>query len=287
MAETWNPEDIDWYETFLFDCDGVLWRGDEPIPGVAPVVNQLREQGKQILFMSNNSTKSRKQYLSKMKSMNIRAEPNEIFHSAYTTARFLLQHPDFDPKTQMVVVIGEHGLLYELREAGLIVMSTHHLNQSDFSCVHYWNIPKNVGAIVVGYDRFFNFAKCTYALRCLQENPNALFISTNQDTLFPYRKVIIPGAGSMVAMLKNCFQREPINMGKPNTWAFQIAAEEFKIDPKHTLVIGDKLNTDIALGKRVGASTLLVSTGVGGSEKDEGVEFPDYTLSSVANLIKL
>ncbi|KAK3020500.1 hypothetical protein RJ639_045442 [Escallonia herrerae] len=150
---------IDSVETFIFDCDGVIWKGDSLIDGVPQTLDMLRSKGKRLIFVTNNSTKSRKQYGKKFETLGLSVTEEEIFASSFAAAAYL-KSIDF-PKDKKVYVIGEDGILKELELAGF-----HYLGGPEdggkkielkpgFLMEH----DENVGAVVVGFDRYFNYYK--------------------------------------------------------------------------------------------------------------------------------
>lgn len=271
----WKTEYVDRYDTFLFDCDGVIWRNQEPIEGAKESLAELRRLKKRVLFISNNATKNRDQYLQKFRDFGIEAEKGEIFNSAYIVAQFLSTHTEFDKNTDVVLLIGERGLMEELEEKYIRYIYPLRSNEYD---------SEMIKAVVVGLDREFAYYQGTRALRALTDNKDCMFISSNQDLTFPVEGgKIIPGAGSIVAMIRAASGKEPTNMGKPEQHAFKIIQKEFNLDPKRTLMIGDKCDTDIAFGNRAGTDTMLVYSGIT-RRNDYLTETPTYTLESVASL---
>ncbi|CAN1301187.1 Phosphoglycolate phosphatase 1B, chloroplastic [Linum perenne] len=174
---------IDSVETFIFDCDGVIWKGDKLIEGVPETLDMLRSRGKRLVFVTNNSTKSRKQYGKKFETLGLSVSEEEIFASSFAAAAYL-KSIDF-PKDKKVYVIGEEGILKELDLAGIqylggpgdgdkkIELKPGYLLEHD----------KDVGAVVVGFDRYFNYYKVQYGTLCIRENPGCLFIATNRDAV--------------------------------------------------------------------------------------------------------
>lgn len=252
---------LDGVDTLLLDCDGVLWRGSEGIKGVPETLAHLRKLGKRILFLSNNSTKSRAEYQTKFAEFGIDAAEEEIFNSGYATAMYLKQN-NF---TKTAYVIGEEGLATELTKAGITcrgVKEHAFLPEKMQRVVDALEVDPNIGAVVVGFDSMLTYAKIAFANFQLGNNPECLFIATNIDSTFPSQKGLIPGGGANVEMLKYASGKTPIVMGKPEPIALELIKESFHIDPKRTVMVGDRLDTDIAFGLRGGLQTLLVFTGV-------------------------
>ncbi|KAL5157805.1 Phosphoglycolate phosphatase 2 [Glycine soja] len=184
-----NCRDLfDSLEAFLFDCDGVIWKGDELIDGVPQTLEMLRAKGKKLVFVTNNSLKSRSQYAEKFRSLGISVSQDEIFSSSFAAAMYL-KLCDISGIGALlnvqVYVIGGEGILEELRLAGIAAFGgpgdankTINLKQNCF--VEY---DKSVGAVVVGIDPNINYYKLQYGTLCIRENPGCLFIATNRDAV--------------------------------------------------------------------------------------------------------
>ncbi|KAG4211466.1 hypothetical protein ERO13_A02G108400v2 [Gossypium hirsutum] len=170
-------------ETFIFDCDGVIWKGDKLIDGVPETLDMLRSKGKRLVFVTNNSTKSRKQYGKKFETLGLNVNEEEIFASSFAAAAYL-KSINF-PKDKKVYVIGEDGILKELELAGFQYLGGPEDGgkkielKPGFLMEH----DKDVGAVVVGFDRYFNYYKVQYGTLCIRENPGCLFIATNRDAV--------------------------------------------------------------------------------------------------------
>uniref|UniRef100_A0A9I9CXX8 phosphoglycolate phosphatase n=1 Tax=Cucumis melo TaxID=3656 RepID=A0A9I9CXX8_CUCME len=174
---------IDSVETFIFDCDGVIWKGDKLIDGVPETLDMLRSKGKRLVFVTNNSTKSRKQYGKKFETLGLNVTEEEIFASSFAAAAYL-KSIDF-PKEKKIYVIGEEGILKELELAGYQYLGGPEDGgkkielKPGFLMEH----DEDVGAVVVGFDRYFNYYKVQYGTLCIRENPGCLFIATNRDAV--------------------------------------------------------------------------------------------------------
>ncbi|XP_060184324.1 phosphoglycolate phosphatase 1A, chloroplastic-like [Lycium barbarum] len=259
-----NPgELIDSVETFIFDCDGVIWKGDKLIDGVPETLDLLREKGKKLVFVTNNSTKSRKQYGKKFETLGLSVSEEEIFASSFAAAAYL-KSIDF-PKDKKVYIVGEEGILKELDLAGI-----QHLGgpedgdkKIELKPGYMMEQDKDVGAVVVGFDRYFNYHKIQYATLCIRENPGCLFIATNRDAVTHLTDAQEwAGGGSMVGAILGSTKREPLVVGKPSTFMMDYVANEFNIQKSQICMVGDRLDTDILFGQNGGCKTLLVLSGV-------------------------
>lgn len=205
------------YDVFLLDCDGVLWSGTKLLPKVCETLDMLRSLGKKIVFVTNNSTKSRTAYKKKLSSMGINADIDEIFGSAYASAVYIKRVLNF-PEDQKVYVIGESGIEEELASEGIQYCGgTDPSERRDMTPDDYESMrpdPK-VGAVLCGLDTHINYLKLSRAFQYLKD-PNCLLLMTNIDSTYPTSNSLFPGAGSCSAPLLYATGREGKALGKPN-----------------------------------------------------------------------
>ncbi|KAL9236562.1 hypothetical protein vseg_011214 [Gypsophila vaccaria] len=278
-------------EAFVFDCDGVIWKGDQLIDGVSETLSMLRSKSKALVFVTNNSTKSRAQYAAKFHSLGISVSQDEIFSSSFAAAMYLksIQFPPDDK----VYVIGGDGILQELHLAGFTALGgpedankTVQLHDNLF-----FEHDKTVGAVVVGLDQHINLYKLQYATLCIRENPGCLFIATNRDAVGNMTSLQEwPGAGCMVSAVCGSTEKEPIVVGKPSTFLMEFLLKKFNIDTSRMCMIGDRLDTDILFGKRAGCKTLLVLSGVTTLSKLQDPAnniHPNFYTDKVSDLLEL
>jgi phosphoglycolate phosphatase len=219
-------------------------------------------QGKKIVFVTNNSRKSRRQYSKKFRSLGLEVTEEEIFTSSFAAAMFLKLN-NFPPEKK-VYVVGEDGILEELKLAGFECFGgpedgkKNIILEADFHFEH----DKSVGAVVVGLDQQFNYYKMQYARTCISENPGCLFIATNRDpTGHMTSAQEWPGAGTMVAAVSCSVQKEPIVVGKPSSFLMDFLLKSFNLETSRMCMVGDRLDTDILFGQSTGCKTLLVLSG--------------------------
>ncbi|MCD7460201.1 Phosphoglycolate phosphatase 1A, chloroplastic [Datura stramonium] len=238
---------IDSVETFIFDCDGVIWKGDKLIDGVPETLDLLREKGKRLVFVTNNSTKSRKQYGKKFETLGLSVSEEEIFASSFAAAAYL-KSIDF-PKDKKVYVVGEDGILKELELAGIQYLGGPEDGDKKIELKpgYMMEQDKNVGAVVVGFDRYFNYHKIQYATLCIRENPGCLFIATNRDAV-THLTDAQEWADKCHMSVQALLIRQDIS--------------RFKIQKSQICMVGDRLDTDILFGQNGGCKTLLVLSGV-------------------------
>jgi len=234
---------------YVFDLDGVMYLGDTQIPHATDAVRRLEDAGKCVYYLTNNSGRTRSSYQQKLRDVNGLDVPVErIFTSAYATALYL---SDSGAAGQSAFVIGESGLAAELAETGglRVVTSTDAVAHTE------------IDYVVVGIDRQFTYEKLRFAHAAVTRG-HATFIATNRDATFPLEEGEIPGGGSLVAAVATATGREPITIGKPEPHAYEAILRSAGVTAVESIMVGDRLDTDIAVGKRAGARTALVLTGV-------------------------
>ena len=241
---------LDITTTYVFDLDGVMYLGDTPIPYATETVERLSSAGKRVYFLTNNSGKTRHSYRDKLLQVNgLEVPVDTIYTSAYATALYLRDHRAAAGRT--VFVIGEAGLAQELEETGGLRAVT----------VPFLRPSSEIDFVVVGIDRNFTYEKLRYAHEAVTQG-HAEFIATNRDATFPMEHGEIPGGGSLVASVATACGRDPLTIGKPEPHAYEAILEAASVSAGQSIMIGDRLDTDIAIGNRVGAHTALVLTGV-------------------------
>ncbi|KAH7101688.1 p-nitrophenyl phosphatase [Auriculariales sp. MPI-PUGE-AT-0066] len=275
-----NKEDytnlLDSYDTWLFDCDGVLWHGDRLIDGALDVLALLRKHNKHILFVTNNATKSRRQYKAKFDNLGVEAHVDEIFGSAYASAVYISSVMQL-PKDKKVYVIGEAGLEEELANEGLSFVggtAPEDCAAGGFSFATY----EHDDSVAAVYSKAFQY---------LTRNPGCAFIATNEDSTYPAGAGMLPGAGSISAPLRYATKKDPIAVGKPNKTMLDCIRAKHDFDPKRAVMVGDRLDTDILFGQSGGLATLLVLTGVTQVEEVQGPDakvLPDFVTASIGDL---
>jgi len=262
----------DWFNSFdtvMTDCDGVLWVGAEAIPGSPDMIRRFRDLGKRVFYVTNNSTKHRREYKTKVDKLGFGGDLDEIVGTAYLAAAYLEQI-GFD-KNKLVYVVGSTGITQELDDVGIKYLPIGPDNIPEdgkwsLETLKFQPIPLNpeVGGVIAGFDINISYKKLLKAASYANK-PGAVFIATNTDEQFPMKgtDLIIPGTGSMVAAVSTAAGRKPIVLGKPSKFMFEIVQKRHPgIQPERTLMIGDRANTDILLGKNCGLQTLLVGSGV-------------------------
>uniref|UniRef100_A0A7E5A179 4-nitrophenylphosphatase n=1 Tax=Panagrellus redivivus TaxID=6233 RepID=A0A7E5A179_PANRE len=264
-------KDID---TFIFDADGVLWLGENVMAGSPKFLDYLIQLGKQVIILTNNATKSRAVYAKKLASMGYHSSitKDSIVNPAAVVADTLYR-AGINKNGKKVYLIGSQGVQEELDNLGITYFGTGHdpvSNQSDNRPFIYDleldEDVDDVGAVVVGYDKHFNYHKLMKAANYINQNENCIFVATNTDETCPGPNpdTVIPDAGPLVTAVQVACGREPIIVGKPHTAAFEYIRRRWTIDPAKTMMIGDRTNTDIKFGRDHGLRTMLVLSGCHG-----------------------
>jgi glycerol 3-phosphatase-2 len=228
----------DRYDAYLLDLDGVLYRADHPVEHAAAAVERLRERGRSVVFMTNNSSRTPSQVADRLLSVGVRASADEVVSSAIVTAELLHERGLAD-----AFVIGEDGVLEALDRAGIRVDGPD---------------ARSAEAVVVGWDRGITYDKLRTAALLVERG--AVLIATNADPSYPAPDGLWPGAGALLAAVVATTGVEPLVVGKPHAPLFQAACR--RAGGERPLVVGDRLDTDIAGAADLGLDSLLVLTGV-------------------------
>ncbi|XP_078670202.1 glycerol-3-phosphate phosphatase-like [Branchiostoma floridae x Branchiostoma belcheri] len=247
-------------DTVLTDCDGVLWQGTEALPGAAKTIAKLREMGKRIFFVTNNSTKSRLSYVEKLKNLGFEANEEEVYGTAYIAALYL---KNIAKVTGKVYMVGNKEMAKELDLQGISYTGVGP-DPIEGTVTDWKTLPLDpeVTTVLVGFDEHLSYMKMIKAASYLS-NENVQFVATNTDERLPVGNGrVIPGTGCILAAVHTAADRDPVILGKPSKFMFEVIKERHDLDPNRTMMIGDKLTTDIMLGHNCGLTTLLVLSGV-------------------------
>ena len=252
---------------FLFDMDGTIYEENRLFEGTIDLLNRICQIGGQFFFITNNSSKSVQDYVEKVNRMGISADRDNFFTSSQATILYLKEnHPG-----KCIYCQGTKSLVKELMDEGLDVVTEY----SDRAEV-----------ILVGYDTELTTQKMHDTCRMLLKD--LPYIATNPDYVCPMSFGFVPDCGSMCMMYKNATGREPIFIGKPEPTMIDIVREKTGYSKEETVVIGDRLYTDIASGINAGVSTVCVLSGEATVQDIQNGEIkPAYTLDSVKDLLKI
>jgi 4-nitrophenyl phosphatase len=256
------------FSTILLDGDGVLWKSDQPIPGINPFFDFLTEHHIKWALLTNNNTRTAQDYIDKLGKFGITANQDMVFTSSTATADYLLDRFGLGAHLH---VVGMDGLITTLREAGFILT----VGEEQ---------PKNVvSAVVAGMDRSINHQKIKIAMRLILDG--AAYIATNTDGSFPTPEGINPGTGMVIGALQFASGTEPYVVGKPQPQIFNTALKSLGSNKKETLMVGDRLETDILGANNLGIKTAAVLSGVTYREEINQKDIkPDYIFKDIADL---
>ncbi|MBN2478494.1 HAD-IIA family hydrolase [Candidatus Micrarchaeota archaeon] len=249
-------------KTIIFDMDGVLYLGKKAIKGAKETIERLRNEKYELYFLTNAATRSRKGRAEKMRGLGIYIKEGEIITSSYGAAYYIKQN---HPKSS-VYVVGETGLKDELRNAGIKIV-----------------VHDRPDIVLCGLDRKVNYKKLKTAFRGLANGAN--FIATNMDPSFPVEDGLLPGAGACVSFLIHASGRKPTVIGKPCTYLIEMIFQESRSKKEEIMIVGDRVETDILLGKKCRIKTCLVLSGITTKKDLQKIkEKPDYVIESIADL---
>lgn len=253
----------------VMDMDGVLFRGDTPLPEAVEALHILQSLGVKVAYLTNNSSHHRDELMAKMIRLGMPCTLEQMWGSAYATACYLrTEAPD-----ARVFVVGAAGLRRELQEAGLTVLPT----------------PEGVTHVVVGLDRGLSYDKLRDAHQAICQG--ATFIATNLDAALPDSlTTTAPGGGAVVAALRTSTGIEPILMGKPQTMGIGQIAAAWGVEAGDMAAVGDRLDTDIAAARRFGCLAILVLTGMATREQAQQAAHackPDVIINNLTELLPI
>jgi 4-nitrophenyl phosphatase len=246
------------YKGYLIDLDGTMYKGSERIEAASDFVKSLRDQGIPYLFVTNNSSRTPSQVADKLTEFDIPAKENQVFTTSQATVNYIYEQK----KQASVYVIGEEGLRTAIEEKGFMYAG------------------ENADFVVMGIDRAINYEKL--AVACLAIRNGAKFISTNGDIAIPTERGLLPGNGSLTALVSVSTQTQPVFIGKPESIIMEQALKVLGTSKEETLMVGDYYDTDILAGMNAGMDTLLVHTGVTTKELLAGYDRqPTYVVDTL------
>lgn len=249
-------------KNFIIDMDGVLIHGKRLIPGADDFINTLIKQKRKFLLLTNNPVYTPGDLAHRLQSVGIQIEENQIFTSAMATASFLhRQRPD-----GKAFVLGESGLTEAIHNIGYIITDM------------------NPDYVVLGETLAYNFQMIKKAIRLIHDG-GARFIATNPDPSGPSEGGIVPACGAMAALIEEASGVAPFFVGKPNALMMRTALNYLDVHSENTIMVGDRMDTDIVAGVTSGMETILVLSGV---TKEEDIDrfpyLPTHIKMSVADI---
>jgi HAD superfamily hydrolase (TIGR01457 family) len=249
---------------FLLDMDGTIYLENTLFEGVLDFLDYIKHIGGRYMFLTNNSSKSVDKYLEKLRAMNVPAKEENFLTSADAAAIYLNKH--FRDKT--IYALGTESFKSQLKKSGLMIVDT---LQSDISC------------LVMGFDTELTFQKLEDA--CILLGRGAEYVATNPDWVCPTWYGYVPDCGCVAEMLYRATKRRPVFIGKPQPEMALLAIEKSGFDKSETIIIGDRIYTDIACGVNAGITTALVLSGETKQKDVEESEIkPDYIFRDISAL---
>lgn len=253
---------------FIFDMDGVLYRGGDPLPGVSELLAAIERRGAGYVLATNNSMASPEQYAARLGQMGLTVGADKIQTSGTATRDYLTQHL---PAGAPVYVVGMPGLKEQIHEVG------------GFAVAEPAEGVSNTAAVVCGLDQTFTYDKLKAAFFAIRAG--AKFIATNIDSSLPTETGFVPGAGTIVAAIRTGTGVTPTVIGKPSPEVLIQAALELDATPDQSVMIGDRLDTDILAGNRANMLTTMVLTGVSSlADIAESEAKPDIVVAGLPEL---
>jgi arabinose operon protein AraL len=253
------------YRGWLFDLDGTIYLGERLTPGADAAIAALRAAGRRVAFLSNKPLQTRAEYAAKLTRLGVPAAPADVINSSLVLARYLR---DRDPGAP-VFVIGEPPMLDEMRAHGFEVRS-----------------DERVRWVVIAFDRTFDYAKLNVALQAVKQG--ARLIATNPDRTCPVEGGEIPDCAGMIAAVEAVTDKKvEAIVGKPSPIILEVALATLGVPARDAVIVGDRIETDIVMGRRLGLGTVLVLSGVTRADDPRiAAAAPDHVVRSVRDLVE-
>lgn len=254
----------------ILDMDGVLWRGETPVDGLVGFFDTMRRLGLGFVLATNNATKTAKQYEQRLATFGVSVPPGQILTSAEATAAYLNHH--YPPGTK-VYVVGEDGLHQAMSQRGFSILTAD----------GFVGDGARVDLVVVGFTRHVCYSHLASAAYLI--NNGARFIGTNPDVTVPSEFGLLPGAGSLLAYLETATDVKPEIVGKPKRRIFDEALTRLSSTTANTVMVGDRLTTDIAGAQAAGLRTILLLSGVSRMDDIATLDIrPDWVFADLVAL---
>jgi 4-nitrophenyl phosphatase len=257
-------------KNLIIDMDGVLWKGETPMSGLVEFFDTLRRKHKGFVLATNNATKTTDQYVEKLANFGVEIPIFQVLTSSEATAQFIRRQY---PARKKAYIVGEIGLQKAMHDQGFDLL------EAD----GFVGAGARADFVVVGMTRhvcYQHLASASYLI-----NHGAMFIGTNPDITLPTEVGPLPGAGSILAFIETATNVTPFIVGKPNEPMFKEALRRLDGNPADTVMVGDRLNTDIVGGHRAGLRTILVLTGISKEEELANVDVqPDWVFQDLIHL---
>lgn len=251
---------------YALDLDGTVYLGDELLPGARETIERLRADGARIVFVTNKPLERREDYAAKLAGLGVAADPADVVTALDSVVAYLAErHPG-----SRLLMIAERVTREVLAAAGWPTVDD----------------PADADVVVVSFDRTFDYSKLLAGYRAVVHH-DAAIIATNPDRYCPTPDGGLPDCAAMLAALEACTgRRAEAILGKPSVWMGQAALRRLGVPAGDAAMVGDRLETDVAMGQRVGMAGILVLTGATRAEDLPGaVTRPDYTIDTIAGLV--
>jgi 4-nitrophenyl phosphatase len=246
----------------IIDMDGVLYRGDEPLPGLHDFFAFMRRRPIPFILATNNSTRTPEQYVEKLARMGVEIFSEEVLTSGQTLARILAQEY---PSGTRIHVFGMPALRQVMVQAGFVLAD------------------EDVKVVAASLDKELTYDKLKRAALLIQDG--AHFVATNLDPNLPTEEGFLPGTGSLIAALETATGVKPTATGKPEPVMFNIAMEQMGAKSETTAMIGDRLDTDILGAQQAGLTSIFVLSGSSTRAEAEAYQ-PDFIFEGIAELVE-
>jgi len=250
------------YETFIFDLDGVVYIGDEMVPGALHVLDRLRDDRRTVRFLTNDPRPTREGIVRRLNRAGIAADLKEVTSSGSVAAEYLQRHG-----FKVAYVVGSKGLKQEIEQVGVGVRDTSHTEEAD--------------AVVVGCDENVGYRHIALSARLIQSG--AAFVATNADATFPTVEGPAPATGAIVAAIRCAAGRSPYFVGKPESEIFDVALDGRSNES--AIMIGDTIETDVIGAHRFGIKAVLLSDKKPRHSSIKEGPCPDLIISSLTDIL--
>lgn len=279
---------------FIIDLDGTVYHGEKLIPGADVTIKNLVRAKKEVVFLTNNASKTRKSFSDILNKMGVPCTPEQLFTSGYTAIKLLAE----DTNIKSIYIVGSQEMIQMTEEAGLKTLNNFYSEEVLYAPFLEKSIKSD--AVLCSWDVELTYAKIRTAMELIARG--AEFYATNQDTTFPNSGQKWPGTGVIVAAVQTCVRKPPkIVFGKPNIYGIEIIFKYLnslksgiRFRHKDALVVGDRLETDIWQANNAGVDSLFVETGINKRSdipqdpktKEQKRLIPTFTLSHIKEMFQ-
>jgi NagD protein len=251
---------------YVLDLDGTVYLGEDILPGAAEAIAALRSRGARVVFVTNKPLETSAQYAAKLTRLGVPAGPEDVVTAVDALIHYLHAHHD----GRSVQLIAEEVVARRLADEGFPAAAS----------------PEQADVVVVSFDRTFDYAKLHGAYRAVREN-GAAIVATNPDAYCPTPEGGLPDCAAMLAAVEACTGvRAEAIVGKPSEHMAAAFLDRLGVDPAQAAMVGDRLETDVAMGLQIGATGILVLTGATSAQDVERSSVrPDHVISGLGELI--